>query len=218
MISLKFVPNGQINIISELVQIMAWRRRGDKPLSEPMMDKLLTHICITRPQWVWRHMYHQTSNISHTLVGNEIVDHSDVVGASPVGAAPHDDVIKWKHFPRYWPFMQGIHRPPVHSPSQMPVTRSFDVLFDPRLNKRLSKPLWGWWFEMPSCSLWRHCNKLHRYLLSRLPGFNGLGKDNCKTRRETFMFWDLIRLILEVWRYVESYDSRDAKVTIHSTW
>ena len=116
MISLKFLPNGQINIISELVQIMAWRRRGDKPLSEPMMDKLLTHICVTRPQWVWRHMYHQTSNISHTLVGNEIVDHSDVVGASPVGAAPHDDVIKWKHFPRYWPFVQGIHRPPVHSP------------------------------------------------------------------------------------------------------
>ena len=27
----------------------------------------------------------------------------------------HDDVIKWKHFPRYWPFVQGIHRPPVNS-------------------------------------------------------------------------------------------------------
>ena len=31
---------------------MAWRRLGDKPLSEPMMVKLLTHICVTRPQWV----------------------------------------------------------------------------------------------------------------------------------------------------------------------
>ena len=29
---------------------------------------------------------------------------------------PHDDVIKWKHFPRYWPFLRGIHRPPVNSP------------------------------------------------------------------------------------------------------
>ena len=28
----------------------------------------------------------------------------------------HDDVIKWKHFPRYWPFVRGIHRPPVKSP------------------------------------------------------------------------------------------------------
>ena len=43
-------------------------------------------------------------------------------------------------------------------PSQWPVMRSFDVYFDLCLNKRLSKQSWGWWFEMPSCSLWRQCN------------------------------------------------------------
>ena len=71
-ISLKFVPNGLINNIPALVQIMAWRRTGDKPLSEPMMASLLEHICVTRPQWVrtcatsWRlkiftmmYMYHR---------------------------------------------------------------------------------------------------------------------------------------------------------------
>ena len=51
-ISLKFVPKGPINNIPTLVQIMAWRRPGDKPLSEPMMVRSLTHICVTRPQWV----------------------------------------------------------------------------------------------------------------------------------------------------------------------
>ena len=51
-ISLKFVPKGQINNIPALVQIMAWHRSGDKPLYEPMMVSLLTHICVTRPQWV----------------------------------------------------------------------------------------------------------------------------------------------------------------------
>ena len=51
-ISLKFVPRGRINNIPALVQIMAWRRSGDKPLSEPMMASLLTHICVARPQWV----------------------------------------------------------------------------------------------------------------------------------------------------------------------
>ena len=51
-ISLKFVPKGLINNIPALVQIMAWGRPDDKPLSEPMMVNLLTHICITRPQWV----------------------------------------------------------------------------------------------------------------------------------------------------------------------
>ena len=51
-ISLKFVPKGPINNIAALVQIMLWHRPGDKPLSEPMMDSLLMHICITWPQWV----------------------------------------------------------------------------------------------------------------------------------------------------------------------
>ena len=51
-ISLKFVPTVRINNIPALVQIMAWRRPSDKPLSEPMMVSLLTHICVTRPQWV----------------------------------------------------------------------------------------------------------------------------------------------------------------------
>ena len=50
-ISPKFVPKGRIHNIPSLVQIMAWRRPGDKPLSEPMI-RLLTHICVTRPQWV----------------------------------------------------------------------------------------------------------------------------------------------------------------------
>ena len=54
-VSLKFVLKGPINNIPALVQIMAWRRPGDKPLSEPMMFCLLTHICVTRPQWVNRH-------------------------------------------------------------------------------------------------------------------------------------------------------------------
>ena len=51
-ISLKFVPQGPINNIPALVQIMAWRRPGDKPLSGSMMVILPTHICVTWPQWV----------------------------------------------------------------------------------------------------------------------------------------------------------------------
>ena len=51
-ISLKFVPKGPISNIPAMVQIMAWRRPGDKPLSEPMIARLPTHICVTRPQWV----------------------------------------------------------------------------------------------------------------------------------------------------------------------
>ena len=50
-ISLKFVPKDPINNILTLVQIMAWRRSGDTPLSESMLVSLPTHICVTRSQW-----------------------------------------------------------------------------------------------------------------------------------------------------------------------
>ena len=49
--------------------------------------------------------------------------------------------------------------------AQRPVTRSFDVFFDLRVNKRLSEQSWGWWFETPARSLWRHCNSVLTYQL-----------------------------------------------------
>ena len=56
-ISVKFVPKGPINIITALVQIMAWHLPGNKLLSEPMMVTLLMHIRLTLPQWVgYAHM------------------------------------------------------------------------------------------------------------------------------------------------------------------
>ena len=56
---------------------------------------------------------------------------------------------------------------PGEFPTQRPVTRSFDVFFDLRLNKRLSRQPWGWWFETPSWSLWRQCNVNRVYPLPR---------------------------------------------------
>ena len=68
-ISLKFVPKGPINNIPALVQIMAWRRPGVKPLSEPMMVNLLTHVCVTRPQWVKVMRTHKLSCITMLVDG-----------------------------------------------------------------------------------------------------------------------------------------------------
>ena len=57
-ISLKFVPKVPINNIPTLVPIMAWRRPGDKSLLEPMMVRLPTHKCVSRPQRVKHHNRH----------------------------------------------------------------------------------------------------------------------------------------------------------------
>ena len=58
-------------------------------------------------------------------------------------------------------------------PAQRPVTQSFDVFFDLRLDKRLSKQSGRWWFETTSCPLWRHCNYIS-------PGANSCGASPCK--------------------------------------
>ena len=54
--------------------------------------------------------------------------------------------------------LSGEFTGPGEFPAQWPVTRSFDVFFDLRLNKGLSKQPRGWWFETPPWSLWRQCN------------------------------------------------------------
>ena len=68
-ISLKFVPRGPINNIPSLVQIMAWHRPGDKPLSEPMMVSLLMHICVT-----WPHGLNELTHRGFTMLLYSIID------------------------------------------------------------------------------------------------------------------------------------------------
>ena len=166
-ISLKFVPEDPINNIPALVQIMAWRRSGDKPLSESMTVSLPTHICVTRPQWVKGYYddaftsitlndipeFHWPFKTSYddarrlSFIVSKFIDITTVrptaflekyqwsallticKGITSVTVdSPHkwqatqkvfgghdiilihDDVIKWKHFPRHWPFVRVIHR------------------------------------------------------------------------------------------------------------
>ena len=69
-ISLKSVPKIRINNIPALVQIMARRRPGDKPLSESMVASLLTHMCVTPPQWVNIQSTARYSKISWTILND----------------------------------------------------------------------------------------------------------------------------------------------------
>ena len=72
----------------------------------------------------------------------------------------HNDVIKWKHFPRNWPFVQEIHRSPVNSPrkGQWREALMFSIIC---LNKRLSKQCRRRWFGTPLRSSWRHGNSTY---------------------------------------------------------
>ena len=72
------------------------------------------------------------------------------------------DFAWWRHqmetFSALLVICAGNSPVPGEFTAQWPVTRSFDVFFDLRLNGRLSKQSRGGWFETPSCTLWRHCN------------------------------------------------------------
>ena len=76
----------------------------------------------------------------------------------------HSSIPWWRHqketFSALLAICAGNSPVPGEFPTQRPMTRSFDVFFDLRPNKRLSKQRWGWWVETPSCPLWRHCNAM----------------------------------------------------------
>ena len=148
-ISLKFVPKGPINNTPALVQIMAWRRPGDTPLSEPMLVCLLTQICVTRPQWVKkgvRNIYRcQPEPTGEYIFELPLILYDLTAHATS----------PWWTANNTW----SRHQMEIFSVLQRPVTRSFYVFFDLHLNKRLSKQKWDWWCETPWCSLWHHRNE-----------------------------------------------------------
>ena len=98
------------------------------------------------------------------------------------GVMAHDDVIIWKHFPAlallWLAFCAGNSPVTGEFPAQRPVMRSFHVFFDLLLNKRLSKQSWGWWFETPSRSSWRHCNEMRSFDVCFVDSLNRLMKNN----------------------------------------
>ena len=95
-ISPKFVPKGPIKNIPALVQIMAWRRPGAKPLSEPMMVSLPTDICVTRPQWVKlkQDMIYYAA-IHNPFCAETRIFHDNKVNTRVVDALAHCIVMPW---------------------------------------------------------------------------------------------------------------------------
>ena len=126
-IALKFVTKGSINNSPALVQVMAWRRSSDKPLSV---------------HW-WLCLLLACGDIKHF---------------------PYVDSMMTSTFSTLLAICKGNSPVTGEFPTQRPVTCSFDVFFDLRLDKQLNKQWWGWWLEIPSCPLWCHYNAKRQIL------------------------------------------------------
>ena len=158
-ISLKCVPRVQINNIAALVQIIAWHRPDDKPLSEPMMFSSLMHIYIIRPQWVKPILNLFTKNDTwisgheDTCPGYQSI-HFELIRCAfkfniRLNKQAHDYVRRWNHSSHNWPFVHRTHPVTGEFPSQKASYASFDVFFDVSINRLLNKHLSFQWFEMP---------------------------------------------------------------------
>ena len=115
-LSLSFVPVDPINNTTALVQVVAchqsYRRQ---PLPELMLTDSLTnyqlrHLGLSLVKFVQKLGHFQ----SRKSIRNCRLQHIEYLVDSQ--CVQHDNVIKWNHFPHYWPFVRGIHRSPVNSP------------------------------------------------------------------------------------------------------
>ena len=138
-------------------KLASWKVSPDS--TRPLPEPILTHH-----QWVLWHSPRGNSTgnaqdleLQSNLLGS-ISETRQIEKFECFGQ--HDDVIKWKHFPRYWPFVRGIHRWPLNSPhkSQWRGALMFSFICA-WIDGHLSKKSWGWWFETPSHPLWHHCNE-----------------------------------------------------------
>ena len=109
----------------------------------------------------------------------------------------HNDVIKWKHFPRYWLFVRGIHRSPVNSPHKGRWRGALMFSMICVWINNIGKQSWGWWFETLSHPLWRHCNVDRIQWIQRYNEVVITLKD---------VAWTLLLSVLRYWRFHTIWD------------
>ena len=180
---LKFVPEGQINIIPEFVQTRTLRPPGDRPLvslNKPLICYRLRNASLGLNELKRWSSWYSFADLAPLLQILQIVELGSYKILTTVWPQPkidthavklyqysavgtvkhqnhprHDDVIKWKHF-RSTDLSCGNSAGTGEFPTQRPVTRGFDVFFDLRPNKRLSKQSWSLWFgthSPPHCDV-----------------------------------------------------------------
>ena len=88
-------------------------------------------------------------------------------------------------------------------PTQRPVTRSFDIFLDLRLNRQLNKQWWGWWFETPSRTLWRHC---HEYFSPPcVLGGSGAHFNEILIQNKRYLALMLVNMLSASWRQLNLF-------------
>ena len=155
-------------MITQLTLVIIYRMQKCKPKRQLRTDRKI-HINYSDVKQVLSCLKSALSLLFGQLLQVVIIKKNNILES--VSWLCYDSISWWRHqmetFSELLALCSGNSPVTGEFPAQRPVTRSFDVFFDLRPNKRLSKQSWGLWFETPSRWLWRHCNILtpHRLLL-----------------------------------------------------
>ena len=143
---------------SALVQIMACRLFGSTHIGDIWM---LKHVMACQSRFNIRKLYSNTRRRFLLQIASVVTGTWELLNIN-MWLSVNARKPWWRHeietFSALLALSAGNSAVIGEFPAQRPVTRSFDVFFDLRLNKRLSKHSWGSWFETPSRSSWHHCN------------------------------------------------------------
>ena len=158
-------------------------------------------------RWVKVTLYYKTWS-THQVVSDILWVEKNDIGVADLMETftHHDDVIKWNHFPRYRPFVRGIHRSLVDSPWQRPLTRSFSLIC-----------AWinGWAINRDAGDLRRHCSHYDVTVMTVQWRYEGLYSSSGKTikSREVSKPRDWVLKLshrLDIWHAIEQHCCRDA--------
>ena len=114
-------PWRSCNVIVMLQRMWYTLRRDNKPKQPnfPILKPSELRLCKRRvPEYFvkLKHCWRRENKVNEDKILSYCKRFDTTSYTTLVPLLQHDDVIKWKHFPRYWPFARGIHRPPVNSP------------------------------------------------------------------------------------------------------
>ena len=140
-------------VLNFIVKARVSEYQTNLPPTTVVANVLNIRVWPTRKKTDW----HQLNGVTH-WTQRRVDSEQERFSTGLPTPGTHDDVIKWIHFPRYWPFVRRIHRSPVNSPHKGQWRGALIFFFDLRLNSRSSKRWWDRWFETLSCPLWCHRN------------------------------------------------------------
>ena len=197
--------------ISPLVQVMAWHWIGKKPLPESKWPRSLATYGITRSQWVKILILYWKSYIPPEHIDGLVQDcnNSTVNALELLQFCPKPKICNWASCLLHQPIIMHAHYD-LHGNSTSHLSHEDQGTFlqteiksEYHQISNISRTLVGnqivWSLRCSWSIAYRRCSN-YIFILDWTHGFNGLGKDNCKTGQETFKVLGFGALILEVWQ------------------